>query len=104
MERLSNIKELIEKLDSTVANTYDHFVPRREWDGWASTRDREFKQLHETVAKLAESIAAEAETRKEEYETWRAQQETRRVPWTAVGSFVVAGVALLITLIQSVGA
>lgn len=107
VERLANIKELIEKLDHTITSTHDKFVAKEEFLEFKTTRDREIARLHESVKELAGSIKAEADARRAEAETRRAEESarenTRRIPWTAVGSFIVAGSALLITLIQTLG-
>jgi len=103
VERLSNIKELIEKLDTTVTSTHDKFVAKEEYTEFKVSRDREIARLHDSVKELAGSIKSEAEARRAEAEARQRDENVRRVPWTAVGSFVVAGAALLITLIQSIG-
>lgn len=92
VERLKNIQASITRLDTNITNVHDKYVPRAEWDVWATARDREIIQLRGIVTDLTNVIADDRKSREQE-------RNARHVPWTAIGAFFVGGASLLLNLI-----
>lgn len=96
----------------------ESYVPRAEWQQWRASAERdvaEAKSDAETARTEAKTIAetsrAEAKTvaetarleLREEVAKIRGETEARRIPWTAVGAFVVALAGLAFTIFQPGG-
>lgn len=82
---LGEVYRLVLRLDSKVDLLGSHYVPIELW-----------KQRNEQVDDRFESKGSEIAD-------LRAELSRRHVPWTSVGAFAVAGIALVVNLIQSVG-
>lgn len=66
-------------------------VPRQEWEQRNAYVDQRFATQMEKFAEVNERFAAAA-----------ADLATRRVPWTAIGAFVVGAGALVVTVVDRI--
>lgn len=71
------------------------YLPRSEFEQWRTATDRELANNKATT----EAVRVESRT---EVAKIRTETEARRVPWTAVGAFIVGAAGLALTIFQGV--
>lgn len=105
LERLDGLSRSVDEIKAEIKEHPRAYISRDEWRVWSDTRDREFKDLRESVKVAAAAAAAAASTAETATAlvkaTDRAEEKAdrRRPNWTAIAMAAIAGMALLINLV-----
>lgn len=97
--RLDDVREDIRGMRSDLATHRAELVPRGEWEQRNHHVDARFQDQGREIGQLRTELNAKAAELAGDIKNVDTKADQRRAPWWAVGSLLVAAIALAVTLI-----
>lgn len=95
-ERITALKESVDRLHKELNDTY---VRQDVFDARMQGHDRELMDLKQSDKELKEDIKSSVKDVKDLLEKLENSITARRVPWTAIGAFVLAAVSVFVSVL-----